>query len=713
MVHNDPEFVQLNVRFIDAIIRRWESLMEHITHIRVGELSPEEEEEARDAIRSTTIESDLELAGFRADAMRRGWSFPLDDLVDSFELEPVERQILELALMPHLDLSFRRRLARFNNNILLDFVDVDLTLQLLFSSRVERLQGRRYFAADARLLQHKLISLERAKEPKGDGALAQEIKVPERLADFVLCRRSIDTTLRNLAELKDPHVRLDDVALDRESRRELLEVLRHFSNPTGGSGRSNARGPFVGANGLAIAIVGSPGTGKTMLAEAIAHELHRPLITVDSATLVGDARSFVTLVANLFTEARVQGAVLIFDRCESLVNKGNPRLPPLLSQLERNGGLVIFTTNRPDEVDSAIEHYIGYQMNLGMPDVEQRTRIWITHMPAGLPVMPDVDLEDLGTRYELTGGQIASACALAEQRVRSGGEHSAISIDLLKGCAQAQIRANMDELAVRSKVNLTLDDLVLPPREMGMVKEVLMACRNRVFVMTKWGFGRRLVTGKGITVLFKGEPGTGKTLCAEIMASELGMKLYQVSIPKIVSKYVGETEKNISKIFASARANHSMLLFDEADSLFGKRVTNVESSIDRFSNMETNLLLQEIERFEGIVILTTNLDKNMDDAFARRIMFKIDFPKPDVKNREIIWRKLVPKDCPVGDDIDYLDLAESFELAGGNIKNAVVRAAYRAAERRDKITRDDIEFAAEKECINAGKLFRVSRKRDW
>jgi SpoVK/Ycf46/Vps4 family AAA+-type ATPase len=186
-----------------------------------------------------------------------------------------------------------------------------------------------------------------------------------------------------------------------------------------------------------------------------------------------------------------------------------------------------------------------------------------------------------------------------------------------------------------------------------------------------------------------------------------------VSIPKIVSKYVGETEKNISKIFASARANHSMLLFDEADSLFGKRVTNVESSIDRFSNMETNLLLQEIERFDGIVILTTNLDKNMDDAFARRIMFKIDFPKPDIRNREAIWRKLVPKDCPVADDIDYQELAESFELAGGNIKNAVVRAAYRAAERRDMITREDIEFAAEKECINAGKLFRATRKRDW
>lgn len=712
MLYSIPDFVALNARFIDAVIRRWEMLLEHAIHLRNGQLSPEEAEQAFDSIRESTIESDMELGELRTEAQRSGWSFPLDDLIGSYELDPVERQILELALMPHLDLTFRRRLARFNNNILLDFVDVDLALMLLFSTRTERLQARRYFAADGKLVLHKLVSLERAKEPKGDGALAQEIKVPERFADFVLCRRSIDASLRTFADLKDPAVTLADVSLLPDDNRDLRSVLRHFANPSGHA-FTYSSGPFVGQRGLAIALVGPPGTGKSMLANAIAHELRRPIINVDSATLAGDGRSFVNIIADVFTEARVQGAVLVFDRCESVVNKGSAKLPPLLSQLERHGGLVIFTTNRPDEVDTSLEHYVGYQMNLSMPDSDQRTRIWATHLPKTLAIHPDVDLDDLGTRFEITGGQIASACELVEQRVKSGTEAPVITQDLLKQCAHAQIRANMDELSVRSRINLTIDDLILPQRELAMIREVLTACRNRIFVMTKWGFGKRLATGKGITVLFKGDPGTGKTLCAEIMASELGMKLYQVSIPRLVSKYVGETEKNISKIFAAARANHCMLLFDEADSLFGKRVTNVESSIDRFSNMETNLLLQEIERFDGIVILTTNLDKNIDDAFARRIMFKIDFPKPDIKHRTLIWKKLVPKDCPVDDDIDYERLGESFELAGGNIKNAVVRAAYRAAERRDKVTWDDIEFAAEKECINAGKLFRASKLREW
>lgn len=712
MLYSIPEFVALNARFMDGVMRRWEMLLEHAIHLRNGGLSPEEAEQAFDAVRATTIESDMELAGLRNEAQRFGWSYPLDDLVRTYELDALERQVLELALMPHLDLTFRRRLARFNNNILLDFVDVDLALMLLFSTRTERLQARRYFAADAKLVQHKLISLERAKEPKGDGALAQEIRIPERFADFVLCRRSIDASLRTFADLKDPATTLADVSLQPDELRDLKAVLRHFSNPSSTS-FTYSSGPFVGQRGLAVALVGPPGTGKSMLSVAIAHELRRPLITIDSATLAGDSRSFVQLIADIFTEARVQGAVLLFDRCESIVNKGNAKLPPLLSQLERQGGLVIFTTNRPDEVDNSLEHYVGYQLNLAMPDSDQRTRIWATHLPKSLAIHPDVDLDDLGTRFEITGGQIASGCELVEQRVKSGSEAPVITQELLKECAHAQIRANMDELSVRSRISLTIDDLILPQRELAMIREVLTACRNRIFVMTKWGFGRRLVTGKGITVLFKGDPGTGKTLCAEIMASELGMKLYQVSIPRLVSKYVGETEKNISKIFAAARANHCMLLFDEADSLFGKRVTNVESSIDRFSNMETNLLLQEIERFDGIVILTTNLDKNIDDAFARRIMFKIDFPKPDIKHRTLIWKKLVPKDCPVSDDIDYERLGESFELAGGNIKNAVVRAAYRAAERRDKVTWDDIEFAAEKECINAGKLFRASKLREW
>ncbi|PIE20829.1 MAG: hypothetical protein CSA66_00405 [Proteobacteria bacterium] len=709
-MQTDPEYVQLNARFIDALIRRWELIVEHHIHMRHGDLSDDDMQVAFETFSAGLGQGDDELSSLRNSAAGQGWTFPLDQVVANYSLDDVEAQILQLAVMPHLDLTFRRRIARFNNNILLDFVDVDLALHILFPSRIERLQARAYFASDAPLIHHHLLSLARPKDPKGDGTLAQELVPPERLADFILCRRSLDTSLRTFADLTEPTTALDAVAVPLEDMSEIRSLLKHFLHDRAGVAEYST-GPFAGDNGLAVAIIGPPGTGKTMLAEAMAHAMARPMIRVDSGSFAGENRAASKLVADLFAEARVQGAVLLLDRCESLFNKGNPKLPPLLSQMEKFGGLTVLTTARPDELDPGIERYIGYQIKLGMPDVEQRHQIWSSHIPRIAPLHPDIDLEDLGTRYELTGGQIARACELAEQRVASG-DAPAVSQELLKKCAQAQIRANMDDLSVKSRVHLTLDDLVLPDKEMAMVREVLTACRNRIFVMSKWGFGKRLVTGRGIAMLFKGEPGTGKTLCAEILASEMGMQLYQVSIPKIVSKYVGETEKNIAKIFASARANHSMLLFDEADSLFAKRV-NVENSIDRFSNMETNLLLQEIERFEGICILTTNLDKNLDDAFSRRILFKIDFPKPDADNRTIIWQKLIPKECPIDDDIDYHALGDAYEIAGGNIKNAVVRAAYRAAARGDRITWDDIEFAAEKECINAGKLFRASRRDIW
>ena len=709
-MYTDSEFVQLNARFIDALIRRWEFILEHQIHLRHGNLGPDDMQVALESFRAGLSQGDGELNALRNEAESQGWIFPLDQVVRNYQLDGIEAQILQLTLMPHLDLTFRRRIARFNNNILLDFVDVDLALALLFPSRIERLQARSYFASDAALLHHSLLALERPKDPKGDGTLAQELRPPERLADFVLCRRSLDASLRAFAELTESNTPLSAVSMPDDDMADIRSILKHFLQHGRGAGEYS-RGPFAGENGLAVTIIGPPGTGKTMVARAMAHELGRPLIVVDSGSMAGDPKHFGKLVSDLFSEARVQGAILLFDSCEPLFNKTNTRLPPLLSAIERFGGLVVMTTARPDELDPGVERHVAYELKLSMPDVEQRTGIWSTHLPNDVPVHPDVDLDDLGTRYELTGGQISRACELAGQRVASG-DHPAVDQELLKHSAQAQIRANMDELSVRSRISLTLDDLILPEREMSMVKEVLTACRNRIFVMSKWGFGKRLVTGRGIAMLFKGEPGTGKTLCAEILAAEMGMKLYQVSIPKIVSKYVGETEKNIAKIFASARANHSMLLFDEADALFGKRV-DVQNSIDRFSNMETNLLLQEIERFEGVCILTTNLDKNIDDAFSRRILFKIDFPKPDAKNRELIWRKLVPKDCPIDPHIDWQGLGDSFDIAGGNIKNAMIRAAYRAAARGDRITWDDIEFAAEKECINAGKLFRSSRKDTW
>jgi len=712
-VKTDQAFIDLNAAFIDAIIHRWETLVEH--HIQCRHDAFADADEARAA--EEVFLGSMARLDERLDALRQqsAKTFPLDQVITTYGLDEIEAAILQLALVPQLDLTFRKRVARFHNNILHEAVDVDMALSLLFTTRESRLQARAYFATDAPLFDNRLLTLTAAKEPKGSGLLAQELKPPERLADFVLCRRSLDSSLVHFAKLMDPDLTLSDVALPEADTTNLRDLVRHFRRTESQGAQGELAAPFPVGPGMTIQLVGPPGTGKTMIAQAIACELGRVMIQVDCGTLNGVGPDFVRTVDALVTEARVQGAVLVFDRCEPLFAKGNPKLPPVLHELDRFGGLAILTTSRPDEIDPGVERYVVWQMDLGMPEMEERQTIWELHIPKGVNLADDVDLEDLATRFEVTGGQVRNAWAVAVRRAEAVFEKGTPTIDqaTLRGAAQAQIRAHMEDYSVRSKVSLTMDALVLPGPTHALIDEVLEACRNRVFVMSKWGFGRRLVTGKGICVLFKGEPGTGKTFCSEILAAELGMKLYQVSIPKIVSKYIGETEKNISKIFHSARASHSMLLFDEADALFTKRV-NVENSIDRHSNMETNLLLQEIERFEGITILTTNLDKNMDDAFARRIQFKIDFPFPDEEHRAMIWQRLIPKECPIAGDIDFQELGENFELSGGHIKNAVVRAAYRAAARGGSIGYEDVEFAAEQECKNAGKLFRTtSRSDDW
>lgn len=697
----------MNAQFIDLIIQGWELEIEWQIRCRHGASLadpgfPGDLETYQSARKR--VEADLK-------ALRESTEgpFPLEQVVATHQLDATEEEILKLALMPLLDLSFRNRLARYNNNILFDYVDVDLALRLLFPDRrTDRLKARALFSDDSRLVRERLLSLTNPKEQRGSGTLGKELSPPARLADLILGRRSLDTTLGAVAALITPTVTLEQVLLPEGVREALLELTHQLCADT------DPAPPFPSSSGLALGFSGPPGTGKTVAVHALAHALGRPVVSVDCAALHQSRRTEIDLVDTLFTEARVQGAVLVFDRCEALMDPGNPRLAAIFDQLAHFGGIAVLVTSQPDGLDPAVERHVAWQHSFDMPDVELRRGIWTVHAPQDVSLDKDVDLDDLATRFEITGGQISNAWVVAVCRARvEGGAGAAVSQEMLMEAAYAQIRARMEDYSIRSNVELTLDDLVLPDNEMTLIEEVLEACRNRVFVMSKWGFGKRLVTGKGICVLFKGEPGTGKTLCAEILAAELGMKLYQISIPKIVSKYIGETEKNIARIFSSARANHSMLLFDEADSLFTKRVS-VESAVDRFSNMETNLLLQEIERFEGITILTTNLDKNIDDAFSRRIQFKIDFPFPEPEYRAQIWGKLIPPECPVDEDLDLEELGANFELSGGYIKNAVVRAAYRAAAGSQRISRDEILFAAEQECKNAGKLFRTpSDEDDW
>jgi SpoVK/Ycf46/Vps4 family AAA+-type ATPase len=363
-----------------------------------------------------------------------------------------------------------------------------------------------------------------------------------------------------------------------------------------------------------------------------------------------------------------------------------------------------------------------------------REAIWHVHLPSTVPLADDVDIPYLARRFEFSGGYIKNVVLLAaasaasravveaanaaiergeEPSVRDTALPASAMItqrDLMDG-AWSQLRHRLAEYADRDVADLRLNDLILPPDIKKQIVEIIEAVSAQSMVFREWGFGRKFNKGRGLSALFDGEPGTGKTLSAEVIAAELGLTLMRVNVANVVSKYIGETEKNLTRVFAEARGSQSLLLFDEADSLFSKRV-EVKQANDRFANMEVNVLLQLIERYDGLVMLTTNLKTSLDSALERRLSFKINFPFPDAKMRSTIWHQLIPDTAPLSDDVDYELLGECFELSGGSIKNAVLRAAYRAAARNSLIDMDLFEDAARRECQAAGKLFRSIKKNE-
>ncbi|HYD10461.1 MAG TPA: AAA family ATPase, partial [Acidimicrobiales bacterium] len=278
------------------------------------------------------------------------------------------------------------------------------------------------------------------------------------------------------------------------------------------------------------------------------------------------------------------------------------------------------------------------------------------------------------------------------------------ALDGVGGDLDASVRrlasGPLDRLAKRIRPRRTWDDLILHPDKKAVLSELTARYRQRPVVHGEWGFPE--YPSAGLVALFSGPSGTGKSLSAEIIAGELGLDLYKLDLSAVVSKYIGETEKNLEKVFGAASATNVVLFFDEADSIFGKR-SEVTDAKDRYANIEVSYLLQRIESYDGLIVLATNFSKNIDDAFLRRIHVSLEFPTPEAEERTLIWRNAIPASAPTK-DIDFERLGKQFELAGGNIKNAALHAAFVAADAGEPITMEHISVALKREFQKLGRL---------
>jgi SpoVK/Ycf46/Vps4 family AAA+-type ATPase len=321
------------------------------------------------------------------------------------------------------------------------------------------------------------------------------------------------------------------------------------------------------------------------------------------------------------------------------------------------------------------------------------------HLNGDAPETATIDA--LAGTFRLSPGQIRDAVAMARSLRTWDGE--TLQAEHLFAACRGQSSGKLDKLAHKITATYDWDDIVLPVDHLGQMREICAQMRHRRIVLETWGFDRHLAMGKGINTLFAGPSGTGKTMAAEIIATDLGLELYKVDLSTLVSKYIGETEKNLDKIFIAAGEANAILFFDEADAIFGKR-SEVKDAHDRYANIEVGYLLQKMEEYDGVVILATNLRKNIDDAFIRRMHMSIEFPFPEEPDRHRIWQKVFPPEAPLADDVDLTFLARQFKVTGGNIRNIALLSAFLAAEEGKTIGMTQIVRALKREYQKLGKL---------
>jgi SpoVK/Ycf46/Vps4 family AAA+-type ATPase len=280
---------------------------------------------------------------------------------------------------------------------------------------------------------------------------------------------------------------------------------------------------------------------------------------------------------------------------------------------------------------------------------------------------------------------------------------------LWRACRTA-CRSRLDDLTQRIEATAAWHDLILPEPQKNILRQIAAHAKHRLKVYQEWGFANKGARGLGISALFAGESGTGKTMAAEVLANELHLDLYRIDLSSVVSKYIGETEKNLRRVFEAAEHTGAILLFDEADALFGKR-SEVRDSHDRYANIEVSYLLQRMEAYQGLAILTTNMKSALDSSFQRRLRFVLQFPFPDAAHRKEIWRGIFPPAVPTA-DIDYAKLAK-LNVPGGNIRNIALSAAFLAAEASEPVRMLHLLQAAHSEAAKRDRPLSDAETRGW
>jgi hypothetical protein len=687
--YNDLEYLLSELRRISALV----SL--RVQQMRAEAQTEEDEfrglyvsEEEIDLILSDpnlflvdTYESELKPLSIRSGAP----DSRLAHLQSIFNLSSFELDVILITLAPELDLRYERLYAYLQDDVTKKRPTVDLILRLLCPGLAKQVAARGYFDQDSKLIRYRLVELTEDNNRQGS-LLSRSIKLDDGVVAYLLGEDNLDPRLRTLADLKVPeHTGVIFVQTEVRVAR-LIELAEEAPG-----------------DGFVCVVAGPDDIQKRDMALELCRKLEIPMINVDVMPLFNNTRA-ESILRLLNREAALRKAAIYWTGFENLFkdDPGSPEAKRLvISSLRDQSCINIMSSSMLLPPIFIGQGRREFQFAIEQPTYAERQRLWETQLGefgAGL------DLESLSSRFRLNSGHIVAAVATAKNEAKWRGEAAPTLADLEASCRRHSSQV-VSGLARRMKCRYGWKDIVLAHEQLKMLKEICDQVRNRALVYEKWGFDRKLSNGKGLNVVFAGVPGTGKTMSAEIMGTELGLDLYKIELSHMVSKYIGETEKNLERVFTEAGESNAILFFDEADSIFGKR-SEVKDAHDRYANMETAYLLQKMEEYEGIVVLATNLRKNMDDAFVRRMHFVIEYPFPEEPDRYEIWNRLFPKSTPMGPSVDLHFMARQFKIAGGNIKNIGLTSAFLAAGDNDNSQIEMIHLikATRREYQKMGKL---------
>jgi hypothetical protein len=596
--------------------------------------------------------------------------FALDHLSRVFSLSPFERDVLLMCAGVELDAAFAATTAAAQPDSRRTFPNLSLALAALPEAHWSAV------TPDAPLRRWRLIEVEQGAE----GLMASRLKIDERVLHYLVGVSQMDERLRGLilpvsaaAELPPSHLEL------AERIAKFCDVEKHDA-------------------GLPVVFLsGNDSAGKRAVAFAAAAKMNLALYTMRAADVPQAVAEREALARLWERESALQGAALLLEQDEALNTHA------VRSFVENMRGRLYVAGH---EMSRPRERAL-LRIDVNRPNAAEQQQLWKQAL-GPIAEQMDAQLPALISHFDFNTETIHAASLHAREALSL--EAAQAPANALWEACRLQGRARLDDLAQRLQPTASRQDLVLPDAQQRSLHEIAAQVRGRATVYETWGFAAQGARGLGISALFTGASGTGKTMAAEVLARELQLDLYRIDLSQVVSKYIGETEKNLRHVFDAAEESGAVLLFDEADALFGKR-SEVKDSHDRYANIEVSYLLQRMEAYRGLAILTTNLKTTLDTAFLRRLRFIVQFPFPDAAQRAEIWRRIFPSETPT-ENLDAHKLAR-LNITGGSIRNIALNAAFLAAAEGQPVTMTHLLRAARGEYDKLEKPLTEAESGGW